>query len=298
MRLSLTALGCWSAGAIAEGATIEGIVAFPSRFSPPMTAYAFDLDTSRIHSVPVAGGRATFSVEVPPGRYAVFLAPSQPGAPNIYGAYTRYSLCTEQEADANCADHSLIAVAVSAKGPRAVVKIDDWYLTDDIADQIDRFRGVAANAGAEPLSAPRFSEYPIVRFDAPAAPTVDFGTAGLSADERAAVLQVMAGGPNFAGQVTATLTHCGAACARLVLIDWRRGALQEPPSLADIQGTLPCRADEALAFRRDSRLLSITRMRGAAVVTEYYVWNPADATLALDAQYEFSVQNFCAAAAQ
>jgi hypothetical protein len=298
MRLSLTALGWLSVGTIAEGATIEGVVAFPSQFSPPMTAYAFDLDTSRIHSVPVAGGQANFSVEVPPGRYAVFLAPNEAGAPNIYGAYTRYSLCAEQETGANCADHRLATVTVSAKGPRAAVKIDDWYLTDEVADQIDHFRGIATNAGAGPLSAPRFSEYPILRFDAPTAPTIDFGGAGLSAEERATVLQVMAGGPNFAGQVTATLTHCGAACARLVLVDWRRGALQEPPSLTEIQGTLPCRADEALEFRRDSRLLSITRMRGAAVVTQYYVWNPADATLALNAEYEFSTQNFCAAAAQ
>jgi hypothetical protein len=296
MRLGLAALG-WSS-AVAGGATIEGIVAFPSQFSPPMTAYAFDMDTLRIHSVPVAGGRPAFSVEVPPGRYAVFLAPSEPGAPNVYGAYTRYSLCTEHETNAKCDDHSLVTVTLNAKGPRAAVRIDDWYLTDDIADQLDRFRGVATNAGAEPSSAPRFSEYPIARFDAPSVPTVDFGAAGLSADERADVLQVMAGGPNFAGQLTATLTHCGAACTRLVLVDWRRGALQEPQPLTDIRGTLPCRADQALVFRRDSRLLSITRMRGAAVVTDYYVWNPTDATLGLDAEYEFSARNFCAAAAR
>lgn len=306
LRLGIAALGRLSVAVtvtvtvavIAQAGTIEGVVAFPSQFVPAMTAYAFDLDTSRMHSVPIAGGQANFRVDVPAGRYTVFLAPSEPGAPNIYGAYTQYSLCTGHGTDAKCADHSLVAVTVSAKGGRVAVKIDDWYLTDDIADQIDRIRGIATRADAEPLSAPRFSEYPISRFDAPAVPRIDFGGAGLSAEEQANVLQVLAGGPNFAGQVTAALTRCGTACAHLVLVDWHRGAIQEPPALAEIHGTLPCRVDETLLVRRDSRLLSITRARGAAVLTQYYVWNPTDATLALNAQYEFSARAFCAATAQ
>ena len=49
-------------------------------------------------------------VEVPSGRYLVFLAPNEPGAPNIYGAYTEYSLCAPHDADGKCEDHALVSV--------------------------------------------------------------------------------------------------------------------------------------------------------------------------------------------
>jgi hypothetical protein len=298
MRLSVAAIALPALGVTAVAGSIEGAVTFPSQLVPSMTAYAYDLDTSRIRSVQIAEGRANFRLEAPPGRYQVFLAPNEPGAPNIYGAYTQYSLCLEHETEANCTDHTLVTVTLNSKGSRAAVKIDDWYLTDDIADQIDHIRGIATNANTEPLSAPRFSEYPVSRVDVPAVPAIDFGDSSLPPEERASVQQALAGGPNFAGHVTAALTRCGAACAHVVLVDWRNGTVHEPPSLAQIQGTLPCRADDALVFRRDSRLLSITRVRGAAVVTQFYVWNPTDASLMLNSEYELTAANFCAVTAR
>ena len=89
------------------------------------------------------------------------------------------------------------------------------------------------------------------------------------------------------------------ACGRLVLIDWRSGVIQElAPQSPDeeMQGTLPCRAEEALQFRRDSRLLSVTHARGAAVVTQYYVWNQKGAA-PMRGVYQRSSQAFCAVAA-
>jgi hypothetical protein len=287
-----------SAGAAAG--TIEGTVTFPGEHVPSMTVYASDLETSRVHSVQLARGQANFTVEVPSGRYLVFLAPNEPGAPNVYGAFTEYSLCTPHDVDGKCEDHSLVPVVISARTPHGAVTIDDWYLSDDIAGQIDRIRGAAAAFYSEPLSAPRFSEYPSASFDVAAAPKIDLGGGELSEENRALVRQSLAGGPNFAGHVTVTLTRCGPACGRLVLVDWRSGAVQEPSSLhppGDIQGTLPCRTEEALLIRRDSRLLSITRTRGAAVVTQYYVWNPKNAALVLCAEYQRSSQAFCSIAA-
>jgi hypothetical protein len=287
-----------SAGALAG--TIEGVVTFPAQLVPSMTAYASDLDTSRVHSVQLVRGQANFSVEVPPGRYLVFLVPNEPGAPNIYGAYTQYSLCAPHAIDAQCADHALVAITINAKTPRCAVTIDDWYLTDDIAEQIDRIRGVAAGTNSEPLSAPRFSEYPSASFDASAAPGIDFGVSELSEAERTNVQQALSSGPNFAGHVTAALTHCGPSCGRVVLVDWLTGAIQglplQPPR-AEIQGSLPCRTDEALLFRRDSRLLSVTRTRGAAVVTQYFVWNQKNAALVQSGEYQRTSQTFCSIAA-
>jgi hypothetical protein len=300
VRLLPAAVASLALSAVAAAGTIDGIVTFPSEHVPSMTVYASDLETSRVHSVQLARGQANFTVEVPAGRYLVFLAPNEPGAPNVYGAYTEYSLCTPHDVDGKCEDHSLVPVVISARTPHGTVAIDDWYLSDDVAGQIDRIRGAAASFYSEPLSAPRFSEYPSASFDISAAPKIDLGGGELSEENRALVQQSLASGPNFAGYVTVTLTRCGPACSRLVLVDWRSGTVQEPSSQhppGDIQGILPCRTEEALLARRDSRLLSVTRTRGAAVLTQYYVWNPKNAALVLCAEYQRSSQAFCSVAA-
>jgi hypothetical protein len=288
---------CLSTAALAG--RIEGAVTFPAQLVPSMTVYASDLDTSKVHSVPLARGQANFSVDVPPGRYLVFLAPNEPGAPDIYGAYTQYSLCASHDVG-ECQDHSLIPVTISARAPHAAVTIDDWYLTDEIAAELDRIRGLAAGGArfnSEPLSAPRFSEYPSEAFDGSVAPKMEFGDGDLSEEDRAHLQKALLGGPNFAGHVTAALMRCGPACGRVVLVDWRSGQVQEPPPLAEIRGELPCRTDEAVLFRRDSRLLTLTRTRDAAVITQYFVWNPKNGALSLGGEYRRTAQAFCAVAA-
>jgi hypothetical protein len=299
-RASLPAVAGITLSAAAAGGVIDGAVIFPSQLVPPMTVYVSDLDTQRVRLAQLQRGQVNFSVEVPAGRYWVFLAPNEPGAPNVYGAYTQYSLCAHDNSQ-SCADHSLVALTVSAKTPHAAVTIDDWYLTDEVAGQIDRIRnaadGGAARSDSEPLGAPRFSEYPSAPFDPAAAPKID-GGGDLSEEDRAGLQRALDGGPNFAGYMTAALGHCGAACSRLLLMDWRTGQRQEPPLPGDIQGELPCRAEEALVFRRDSRLLSVTRMRGALVVTQYYVWNQRTTALVLNGEYLRTVQAFCAVAAR
>jgi hypothetical protein len=303
-HLSLAAVASLGPRAGALAGTIEGTVSFPAQLVPSMTVYAAELDTARVHTVQLARGQANFAVEVPPGRYLVFLAPNELGAPNVYGAYTQYSLCASHGDDGKCEDHALVPVFVAAKAARSAVTIDDWYLTDEVAAQIDRIRGVAAGMDSESSSAPRFSEYPSAPLDAAAAPKFDFSGSELSKEDREIVQQALAGGPNFAGHVTAVLTSCGPACGRLLLLDWSHGQLQESAPqnplrpLAEIEGTLPCRPDEALLFRRDSRLLSITRMRGTAVVTQYYEWNQDNATLVQRAEYQRTSQSFCAVAAR
>jgi hypothetical protein len=301
-RLSLAALSSLVQCGGAAAGTIEGAVTFPSPHVPSMTVYASDLDTSRVRTAQLARGQTNFSMEVPPGRYLVFLAPNEPGAPDIYGAYTQYSQCASHDAGA-CEDHALVPVTVSTKPSRTAVTIDDWYLTDDVAAQIDHIRDAAAGGARfepEPLGAPRFSEYPSEPFDPAGLPRIDFDVDDWPPEDRAILQAALLGGPNFAGHVTATLTSCGVACARVMLADWRSGKIQEfaPRPRAEARDVLPCRPEETLLVRRDSRLLSVTRMRGAAVVTQYFVWNPNSAALVQSGEYQRTSQTFCAFAAR
>jgi hypothetical protein len=290
--------------------SIEGSISFPSRLVPPMTVYAADLDSPRVRTLQLARGQTNFSVDVPAGRYLVFLAPNETGAPNIYGAYTQYSLCAAHDSG-KCDDHALVEVTITPRTRRSLVTIDDWYLPDDVAEQIDRLRGVASGGtfDSEPLGAPRFSEYPSASAELPPPPKLDPG--GLSGEDRAALQAALANGPNFAGQVTATLSSCGLSCGRLLLVDWRSGTVRqlpephpaephpaEPSPASEMQAALPCRPEEALLFRRDSRLLTMTRVRGTNVVTQYFVWNQNNAALLPAGEYQRTAQEFCAVAAR
>jgi hypothetical protein len=298
MRVWVSAAFALAAGGSVGAAVIEGEIAFPSHEVPALKAYVCDVDTARIRTVQIPADAGRFSIDVPPGRYTVFLAPNEPGAPNIYGAYTEYSQCAARSAEGGsapvCDDHALVAVSVGAKSARLSVRIDDWYLSDDIADELDHLRGLESAAAAEPLGAPKFSEYHVAAAPLPV-PKLDFADTAWTAQERSRVQQSLAGGPNFAAQSTLALLPCGAGCERIVLVDWRSGRIVLPEPPGDLQGTLPCRADEAVQFRRDSLLLEVTRPRPGGVVTQYYLWRAENATFALAGEYTRDAAQFCGA---
>jgi hypothetical protein len=298
---AVAAIAALCASPVANAALIEGQIAFPGQSVPAMTAYVCEVDTSHIRTVPVAPSQNKFQVEVPAGRYIVFLAPREPGAPNIYGAHTRYSLCTAQAPDGAvgrqepCTDHSLADVTLSTRAARALVNIDDWYLSDEIASQLDRIRGIEASSTAEPLAAPRFSEYRTNGYETSITPKPDFSDVTLGPEEHAKLQQALAGGPNFAGSLSLVISRCGSACDHLLLLDWHSGKVLEPAGPGEVRGSLPCRPEDAVRFRRDSRLLSITSVHEDGLRTRYFVWKPDSGTLALMAQFQRSAQQFCTA---
>ena len=301
----LALLGC-TAARMSRAAVIEGEISFPSPSMPSMMAYACEIDTARRKTVSVAADQTKFSIDVPPGRYLVFLAPIEPGAPDIYGAFTQYSTCLARAgvggtgaADSEvptdeCPDHALLPVNLNSRNAHVAVKIDDWYLSDDVAQQLDHLRGLEVAADLGSLGAPRFSEYPIAQAAASPAPRLELGSIDGSDEQRAKLQQSLVGGPNFSAYLTAAFTPCGEACERLVLIDWRSGKVIEPAELNAINEKLPCRSDEAVLFRRDSRLLSVTRTQGNGIVTEYYLWKPETEALVLATEYHRSERQFCA----
>jgi hypothetical protein len=251
-------------GKLSVAATIEAQISFPGQPAPAMTAYVCEVETSRIRTVPLAPGQARFSLELPQGRYIVFLAPREPGAPDIYGAYTQ--------------DHGLAEIALPARNAHVAVTIDDWYLSDGVAAQLDHIRGIDITTAGEPLSAPRFSEYKAVPADGmPPAPRSETSPA-----------------PNFAGAYSLVTTRCGPGCERLSLLDGHGGKAGDPVGPGEIHGPLPCRNDEAVMFRRDSRLLQVSGLHADGVLTQYYVLHPDSGTLVLTAEYQRTPESFCA----
>ncbi|HUY84848.1 MAG TPA: hypothetical protein VMU86_09735 [Steroidobacteraceae bacterium] len=290
----------------AGAAVIDGKITFPGSDNPAVTVYVYSLDPANLRSTPVRHGRGEFHIAVPPGHYVVFAAPSGAGAPDVYGAYTHCSDvgsgpsaggASAPAGVANCADHSLRTVAVDRGAHRVDVAIDDWALSDADADALDRIRGLSATPGSQPEGAPRFSEYPVPAATTTAVaapPTARLRKLALGAADRAKLRDVLAAGPNFAGEVTIVEAHCGVYCLRVLLLDWRSGRVFENPNLAAIDDGLPCRTSESVLFRRDSRLLSVTRMRGGVIATQYFVWDPSAASLTVLAVYPRRRSEYCA----
>jgi hypothetical protein len=98
-RLSLAAVVSLGSRAGAAGA-IDGAVTFPAELVPSMTVFASDVDTSAIHSVQLVRGQANFTVNVPPGRYLVFMAPNEAGARTSMER-TRSTACARRTISAN-----------------------------------------------------------------------------------------------------------------------------------------------------------------------------------------------------
>ncbi len=301
IRAACVVLVCCVSSSVAA-AILGGTIRFPGSDDPAVTVYVYSIDPARLRSRVVRHGQRGFHFEVSPGRYLVFAAPSGAGAPDVYGAYTHCSGNPPPNGPvpANCGDHSLRTVVVDRRTRRIDVAIDDWSLSDADANALDRVRGLAATPGPQPEGAPRFSEYPAeaagpaaaTRAAAPAATRLRH--LALSPGDRRKLRDVLAAGPNFAGEVTLDVAHCGVHCLRILLLDWRGGGVAEVPDLAAIDDDLPCRTSEAVLFRRNSRLLSVTRMRGRVIATQYFLWDPTAASLRLLAVYPRKPSEYCA----
>ncbi len=292
LSISSLALSCGT-----HASSVEGSLSFPSGFVPAMTVYARDADSSRLHSVATHESQATFKLELPPGHYTFFAEPSQAGAPQLYGAYTQAVICKARATQEACEDHSLVIVTVGSAdvnaGASAAPAIGDWAIPDELADEFDHLLGNRTNPSVQELGAPRFSEYPAAHAEPPAPAILDFSAGNLPPDKQAQVREANPTAPDFAGTLAVAKLPCGDACVDGVLIDWRNGKVQAPPALAQVAQDLPCRGDEAILFRRDSRLLSVTRKRNGGIATQYFVWKPDASVLIQTAEYQRSTERYC-----
>jgi hypothetical protein len=284
-------------------APLAGRVATPSDVVPALVVHAWSKTSGRAYSVTTAVGQTSYSLEVPPGRYVVFAAPADPGAPPVYGAHTRFSLCARDAKSLEsgaCRDHGLIEVEVAAKRIEGV-DVTDWYLDDATVAQLDAALGRAAEAVEEAqLAAPKFSEYPAVRLAAvPRAAALQPEPDPRLERDRTALTTALAGAPTFAGRFAIVHVPCsGDAAARpdcdaAAILDLPLGRAVWPAALNPLPAAGPCTDRGVLQYRRDSRLLTITARDGEQLVTRYYVWDGEAARLTLVATLASAIGSRC-----
>ncbi len=279
---------------VASPAPLAGRLGSPSEFVPALTVHAWSASDRRLYSVGTGAGQATYTLDVPPGRYVVFATPADPGAPPVYGAHTRYSLCARDPqslASGACRDHALVEVEV-AKRRVDGVDVTDWYLDDAVIAELDAVLGRSADAVEEAqLAAPRFSEYPAVRLaSVPRAAELQPDPDPRVERDRATLAGALGAGPTFAGRFAIVRVPCGPAaddaatpaapgCEAAAILDLPLGRVIYPAELNPLPATGPCTERGALQYRRDSRLLIRTAQDAEQLVTRYFVWDGEGARL-------------------
>lgn len=288
----------------AAAVPVSGRVGTPSDVVPALTVHAWSAAAGKAWTVTTIAGQTTYALDVPAGRYVVFATPADPGAPPVYGAHTRFSLCARDAKGLEtgaCRDHGLVEVDVAAKKVENV-DVTDWYLDDAAIAQLDAALGRAAEAVDEAqLAAPRFSEYRAVRLaEVPRATALQPDADARLERDRAALTAALAGAPTFAGRFAIVRVPCMDAAARpdceaAAVLDLPLGRVAWPAPLNPLPPAGPCSERGVLQYRRDSRLMTITSREGEQLVTRYYVWDGEGARLTLVATLASGIGTRCAA---
>ena len=152
------------------------------------------------------------------------------------------------------------------------IELSDWHLDDRVTRDLDRILGRADAEGDAELAAPKFSEYPAQPYTGPRAPALAVDADGRVERDREPLAVALGGSPNFAGRIVLVRLSCGAGCEHAVLVDVASGAVAYPPALAALPAPVSCASRDALLYRRDSRLITVTGRDGEELVTRYFVW--------------------------
>jgi hypothetical protein len=279
---------------LAAAAPVSGRLAAPAGSLPALTLYAWSLTGAGLYSVMTTSGQASFAIDLPAGRYYVFAAPADPGAPALYGAYTEFAACSRgRPRDGACPGHVLRTVVVRRAAVDGV-DLTDWYLDDAVTRELDRILGRPADAqiGESELAAPKFSEYPAPPAGAVATALAAEGDARIERD-REVLTAALGSGANFAGRTVLVKIGCGAGCESVAFVDLPSGRVAFPAALATLPAPTDCAGRGPLQFRRDSRLLTVTGRDGDQLLTRYFVWEPDSGALRLAASLASAVSERC-----
>lgn len=285
---------------VAFAVPLEGRIHYPGRAVPAATVYARNVETAVLHARVLTRNEDSFRFDLPAGKYWVFVRPSEPGLTELYGAHTRYSRCRLQPAHLveACADHSLEPVEVGSSTRSAPLMLDDWFLDDAAAAELDRVLGTPSPAPDDAeLGRPRFSEYRAAG-EAPVDVKLVLPAGGKAAEFASELREAVDGGANFAGTFALVRLTCGADCEQLAVVDFADGNVLFPEALARVATALPCRADRVLSWREDSRLLELTRRDAESIVTDYLLWDATRRSFSTLAQYRRNAERFCGAGSE
>jgi len=265
--------------AVAAGGTVSGELGFLGELVPALRIHAWQPATGQHLVFTTQRQQRRYTMQLPPGRWVLFARPNEPGAPDLYGAYSRFAACSRNPQALHsgaCSDHSLLEVPVWKTGRVDGVDLTDWYIEEASAARLDAVlgRGPGESYTEAALAAPRFSEYPAALLPPGTATTTvdaDSGDPRLTRDQ-AALAAALARGPNFAGSLAVLAVPGGSA-----VLDLRTGQVRWPTALVDSALDSACLDPNTehgpVQFRRDSRLLTVTRPEAEQLVTRYLVWN-------------------------
>jgi hypothetical protein len=274
---------------------VSGRLAAPAGSLPALTLYAWSLTAAKLYSITTESGQTRFAIDLPPGRYYVFAAPADPGAPAIYGAHTEFAACVRSHAHGGaCPRHGLRTVAV---GRASVDGIDltDWYLDDAATGELDQILGRqgGAESGDAELAAPKFSEYPAPSDGGARALALAAGVDGRVERDREVLTAALGSSANFAGRTVLLRIGCGAACEGVAFVDLPSGRVTYPAPLAKLPARAACTERGPLQFRRDSRLLTVTSRERDRLLTRYFVWDTGRGVLRLVASLASDLNERC-----
>jgi hypothetical protein len=276
--------------------SVEAVIRFPGEARTAAVVYAREIGTGAVTATRVQAGESKLAIKLAPGRYWLFAEPDDPGAPDLFGAYTEWSRCHAAPHVENappCESHALAEVLVE-RASIGGLGIDDWYLPAVIVRQLDEaLRRNPDRPDDLELGAPRFSEYS-VRVETPgAAFRFDPASHPEAGKWESAIRGVAAHGINFAGHWLVVGINCGEHCTSYALVEWSSSRIFAPDALRAVAGGLPCERAQSVQHRADSRLLTVIQPDDRSVVARYYLWDEARGSLSEIASYRSSAQRYC-----
>lgn len=130
----------------AANGSISGNLSYPSESIPPLNVVAYQVGTQNYQYVMTNAGQSTYKIDnLSPGTYHVVAYPM--GGGGFAGGYTQAVPCG---LGADCSDHTLINVKVTAGGTATDVNPSDWYAPQGA---FPSFPGSSSAGGSTPQSA-------------------------------------------------------------------------------------------------------------------------------------------------
>jgi hypothetical protein len=129
LRAALLGGALLLAGTIARAGSgtgvIEGTIGYPSEELPAMRVYAVPLEGGLARWVETIRGTSRFAIpDLPPGGYHVIAFPADEGDVGMAGGWTNFVICGMT---AQCLQHDLLPVSVTAGKATTGIRIEDWY---------------------------------------------------------------------------------------------------------------------------------------------------------------------------